>query len=139
MAPSWMMISKAAARGPTKPSAWPARIRWPVDETGRNSVAPSTSPRMIAARRVDTASSYTKRGTVHPDLRDRGGGAVDASSDGPDVLHRPTLDAPGLDPGKLRRDADRLVHVRGLDQVEACEHFLGLRERSVRYRPATVP
>src|SRR5438445_4744654 len=62
MAPSWMMISKAAARGPTNPSAWPARIRWPVDETGRNSVAPSTSPRMIAARMVGTASSYTTPG-----------------------------------------------------------------------------
>src|SRR2546425_1697373 len=62
MAPSWMMISKAAARGPTKPSAWPARIRWPVDETGRNSVAPSTSPRMIAAKMVGTASSYTTPG-----------------------------------------------------------------------------
>src|SRR5438309_1220384 len=62
MAPSWMMISKAAARGPTNPSAWPARIRWPVDETGRNSVAPSTNPRMIAARMVGTASSYTTPG-----------------------------------------------------------------------------
>src|SRR6266581_105039 len=54
MAPSWMMISKAAARGPTNPSAWPTRIRWPVDETGRNSVTPSTSPRMMATMKVCT-------------------------------------------------------------------------------------
>src|SRR5213080_4994269 len=77
MAPSWMTISKAAARGPTNPSAWPARIRWPVDETGRNSVAPSTSPRTIAARRVGTASSYTKRSPLFTPAAISGGSTFD--------------------------------------------------------------
>src|SRR6185295_2171397 len=31
----------------------PARMRWPVEETGRNSVRPSTMPRMNASMRLD--------------------------------------------------------------------------------------
>ena len=47
MAPSWMMTLKALE----KPSGssftnWLTRMRWPVDETGKNSVMPSTRDRI---------------------------------------------------------------------------------------------
>src|SRR5665213_699000 len=41
-------MSKTLLLSSVKPSSEPARIRWPVLETGRNSVRPSTIP-MIAA------------------------------------------------------------------------------------------
>jgi hypothetical protein len=48
MAPNWIEISALAATSPVNPNAWPAKIKWPVDETGRNSVSPSTMPRITA-------------------------------------------------------------------------------------------
>jgi len=52
IAPSWMMTLKAAHFSASKPRSSVARIRWPVEETGRNSVTPSTMPRMIAIKRI---------------------------------------------------------------------------------------
>src|SRR5574341_1816826 len=49
IAPSWMDMSTLVATSPLKPSQWPTRMRWPVEETGRNSVRPSTSPSSIAS------------------------------------------------------------------------------------------
>src|SRR5687767_1239969 len=43
-----MTTSKVVASSPSKLSHFPARIRWPVEETGTNSVAPSTRPRIAA-------------------------------------------------------------------------------------------
>ncbi len=51
MAPDWMTISNSLPRSSLKSSRSPARIRWPVDEMGRNSVSPSTMPRMRALSR----------------------------------------------------------------------------------------
>jgi hypothetical protein len=48
MAPSWIEISALAARAPSNPKTCPTRIKWPVDETGRNSVSPSTIPKIVA-------------------------------------------------------------------------------------------
>ncbi len=48
MAPVWMAMSKTLAFSPMKSSSDAVRIRWPVEEMGRNSVSPSTTP-MIAA------------------------------------------------------------------------------------------
>ena len=48
IAPVWIAISKTLAVSPVKSSSEPARIRWPVDEIGRNSVSPSTTPMMAA-------------------------------------------------------------------------------------------
>jgi hypothetical protein len=48
MAPVWIAMSKTLALSSSKPSSEPARIRWPVDEIGRNSVRPSTIPMMAA-------------------------------------------------------------------------------------------
>ena len=47
MAPSWTTILNVVSAGPLKPSNSPARIMWPVEETGRNSVIPSMIPRMM--------------------------------------------------------------------------------------------
>jgi len=49
IAPSWMKISNGAAFGPLNPSQCPTSTICPVDETGMNSVSPSTIPRMTAA------------------------------------------------------------------------------------------
>ncbi len=57
MAPSWMITSKLSAFGPVNPRRWPARIRWPVEETGRNSVSPSTMPRMAAETMLSMGGS----------------------------------------------------------------------------------
>src|SRR6476469_1760775 len=43
-----MKMSKVFAVSPVSPSQWPARMRWPVDDTGMNSVTPSTRPRSAA-------------------------------------------------------------------------------------------
>ena len=48
MAPVWMAISKTLAVSPVKFSIEPARIKWPVDEMGKNSVKPSTMPMRAA-------------------------------------------------------------------------------------------
>ncbi len=48
MAPVWMAISNTLALASSKPSSDPAKIKWPVDEMGRNSVSPSTTPMMAA-------------------------------------------------------------------------------------------
>ncbi len=56
MAPVWMAMSKTLALASSKPSSEPARIRWPVDEIGRNSVSPSTTP-MTAALSSKTVST----------------------------------------------------------------------------------
>src|SRR5258708_17392604 len=44
MAPSWMTISKTLPGGPSKLRTVSARMMWPVEDTGRNSVMPSTMP-----------------------------------------------------------------------------------------------
>src|SRR5947208_10557839 len=50
-----MITLNAAHLSASKPSSSVARIRWPVDDTGRNSVTPSTMPRMIAMMRIGTS------------------------------------------------------------------------------------
>jgi hypothetical protein len=48
IAPAWMAISNTLTLSPVKLSRLPVRIRWPVEEIGRNSVNPSTRPMMNA-------------------------------------------------------------------------------------------
>src|SRR3954453_6551678 len=55
IAPNWMMTLNAAHFCASKPRSSVARIRWPVEETGRNSVTPSTMPRMMAITRIGTS------------------------------------------------------------------------------------
>ena len=45
MAPSWISISKALPVD-SKPRKWPASRIWPVEDTGMNSVSPSSRPSM---------------------------------------------------------------------------------------------
>src|SRR4029453_545778 len=54
MAPGWMAMLKTAHSSALKPSSSVARIRWPVEETGRYSVTPSTMPRMMTSQRIGT-------------------------------------------------------------------------------------
>ena len=51
MAPNWMIAVKAVTAGSSTgcPSSFSAMVRWPVLDTGRNSVSPSTIPRMTAS------------------------------------------------------------------------------------------
>src|SRR5262245_42306539 len=56
MAPSWMAISKRYWNSIcSSPKRRLARIKCPVEEIGRNSVKPSTTPRMIACSSVMAA------------------------------------------------------------------------------------
>src|SRR3954447_24843858 len=50
-----MITLNADQRSASKPSSSVARIKWPVEETGMNSVTPSTMPRMMAIRRIGTS------------------------------------------------------------------------------------
>src|SRR5207302_7328637 len=52
-----MMTLNAFHCSALKPSNSVARIKWPVEETGRNSVTPSTMPRMIAISRMGMGGS----------------------------------------------------------------------------------
>src|SRR3954471_10924242 len=52
MAPVWMTMLKTFQRSSFASSRSPARMRWPVLEIGRNSVSPSTMPRMTALIRM---------------------------------------------------------------------------------------
>src|SRR5215510_8738261 len=50
IAPVWIAMSNVFAFSSLKPRRSPARMRWPVLETGRNSVRPSTTPSTRALR-----------------------------------------------------------------------------------------
>ncbi len=54
IAPTWMTAVNAVMDGSSmdRPSILATMVRCPVEETGRNSVRPSTMPRMIACRIV---------------------------------------------------------------------------------------
>src|SRR3546814_5471144 len=58
-------LSNVLDTAPLKPSNSPARIRWPVDDTGRNSVSPSTMPSRTTTRRsLKGISSNRERKSV---------------------------------------------------------------------------
>src|SRR5690348_18477612 len=67
-----MMTLNAAHLSASKPSNSVARIRCPVEETGRNSVTPSTMPRMIAISRIGIGRrrGLVGRGQVNPPARE---------------------------------------------------------------------
>ncbi|OQC06353.1 MAG: hypothetical protein BWX79_02107 [Alphaproteobacteria bacterium ADurb.Bin100] len=71
MAPVWIAMSKTLAFSSSKPNSAPARIRWPVDEIGRNSVKPSTTPitaaltsRTISTRAPEKSGDYRRPVTI---------------------------------------------------------------------------
>ena len=49
MEPSWISTSKVLP-GELKPRKCPASSRWPVEDTGMNSVSPSSSPSRITCQ-----------------------------------------------------------------------------------------
>ena len=60
MAPVWMAMSNTLAFASSNPNNEPAKIRCPVEEIGKNSVSPSTTP-MMAALSSNTASTRAPR------------------------------------------------------------------------------
>ncbi len=52
MAPSCITTSNSLPFSSLKSSSWPTMIRWPVLEIGRNSVSPSTMPRIRALNKT---------------------------------------------------------------------------------------
>ena len=48
IAPSWIAILNATELLSVNPTSSPAKIKWPVDDTGKNSVSPSIKPRSKA-------------------------------------------------------------------------------------------
>src|SRR5262245_6420260 len=70
-----MKMSNVLAASPVSPSHPLARIRWPVDDTGMNSVTPSISPSSAAltsgsatitpARRGHASYGFLVQGLVH--------------------------------------------------------------------------
>src|SRR3954454_8495889 len=78
MAPNWITTSKISADGNRclKSIRRSARIRWPVEETGRNSVTPSTTPRNAAwIRVVVSAKALLVRAGAGPRTRPSRGGS----------------------------------------------------------------
>src|SRR4249920_1311768 len=54
MAPNWSRtenVSQNSLRAGSLPRNWLTSRRWPVDDTGRNSVSPSTMPSTIALKK----------------------------------------------------------------------------------------
>src|SRR5260370_42201027 len=68
IAPSWMITLNAAHFSASKPSSSVARIKCPVDDTGRNSVTPSTMPRMMAMIRTGTSTGRRQLGGPRGEL-----------------------------------------------------------------------
>src|SRR3954452_3104678 len=109
-----MITLNAAHLSASKPSSSVARIKWPVDETGRNSVTPSTMPRMIAISRMGMPKSG-------PGLRDGG----QMNSPAGELAARAKAVQPFVgDRGKRRRlDPERLQPQRALRRdIVALEH-----------------
>src|SRR3546814_17889566 len=62
IAPGWIAMLNTAHFDASYPSNSVARIRCPVDDTGRNSVSPSTMPRMIAVSQIIGGSLHAEVG-----------------------------------------------------------------------------
>src|SRR5262249_4442257 len=121
MAPSWMAISKLFWNSVcSRPKSRLARIKCPVEEIGRNSVKPSTTPRMMACSRVMAAfQPWTEcacrrdEGPQADYPQDRATRAASSSSHCPQaLLPAPTLHSDlAAAPGKLRELGDDLLEV----------------------------
>src|SRR5690348_16455517 len=100
IAPSWMMTLNAAHLSSSKPSSAVARIRCPVEETGRNSVPPSTMPRISAIRSRGTSAG---RGQIDPPSGELAAAVESAEPFVADRGERRRLDAERLQPRRARR------------------------------------
>ena len=61
IAPTWMIAVNAVIPLPSmgRSSSFSTMVRWPVEETGKNSVSPSTTPRTTAFQISSTSYSPT--------------------------------------------------------------------------------
>src|SRR5262245_23554742 len=98
-----MITLNAAHFAASKPSSSVARIKCPVEETGRNSVTPSTMPRMMAMSSVDMEGRSLRR-------RPRAGTPGEAVAReaaqpfGADRGERSRRDCEGIEAGQLARN-----------------------------------
>src|SRR3954469_23206416 len=95
-----MMTLKAAHFSASKPSSSVARMRCPVEETGRNSVTPSTMPRMMAISRIGTSVG---RGQVDPPPGELAAAVKTAEPFVADRRERRWIDPERLKPRQLPR------------------------------------
>src|SRR4051794_33323108 len=95
-----MMTLNAAHLSASKPSSSVARIKWPVEETGRTSVTPSTMPRMIAISRIGTSVG---RGQVDPPPGELAAAMEAAEPFVADRRERRWIDPERLEPWKVAR------------------------------------
>src|SRR5512147_2016807 len=138
MAPSWMKMSNVLAASPVSPSQWLARIRWPVDETGMNSVTPSSSPSSAALSRTSPAIDGAHLGALPQDLlvqllvhrNDAIGGELLRLADR-GFAHRRI--PPGIAQQLDRAPAHRLDRAHRLEDAgDAVVHHLGDAPRAAR-------
>src|ERR1017187_9219044 len=73
IAPHWITISNSLPLSSLKSSRSPARMRWPVLDTGRNSVSPSTTPSISALMRMTRSMGriVSAGGYPHPSRRQK--------------------------------------------------------------------
>src|SRR5215207_3531174 len=112
MAPGWIAILNTAHSSALNPNSSVARIRWPVEETGRYSVTPSTMPRMMTRKRIGTARGLglVDRGDVHAAPREAVA-AVHAEPFRRDRSERRRANSEGFETGRsLGRDIVVLEH-----------------------------
>src|SRR5215212_8740216 len=101
-----MMTLNADHLAASNPSSSVARIKWPVEETGMNSVTPSTMPRMMAISRIGTSG-----GGLHRAAGSEAVAAEAAEPFGRDRRQRRRLDAERIEPRcALRRHIVPLEH-----------------------------
>src|SRR6516165_6981706 len=73
MAPNWISTAKVLPKSSSsKPKKCWTRSRWPVEDTGRNSVRPSTTPRTKALKRSNNMTGSAGKEGVAPRSTGRG-------------------------------------------------------------------
>src|SRR5262249_6075394 len=114
-----MTMLKTFQRSSFAPSRSPARMRWPVEEMGRNSVRPSTMPRTNASMRLDKELPYRL-----PECRHVVGAIVPGAGE----LDPPFRSLPGLEK-PLRMDYGNDLVVLGDDAEKRRGDGRRVRER----------
>src|SRR5688500_2127095 len=115
MAPGWMATLNSAHWSAGKPSSSVARMRWPVEDTGRYSVTPSTMPSRMTRSRIGIGRSY------RADLGSRR--QVDPAAGEPPALVEPAEPFVGDRADRGRLDFERLEAWRAFrGDIVALQH-----------------
>src|SRR3954469_1293842 len=81
IAPTWMIAVNAVTplSSILRSSSFSAIVRWPVDETGKNSVSPSTIPSTIDFQ-ISTGDQFSGRRRLHTERATRPYGVAHAAA-----------------------------------------------------------